>query len=91
MKHQVVNLIIPVYERHPVFGLGLFLSEEGDHVVKMWDVSNGLFRVDILRFGLRLLQCPKCLQLAIIEATMTTEISEPNLFDVYSVEFGQGS
>src|ERR1700749_4391683 len=91
MEHQIVDLVIAMDQCHAIFWLCRFLLEEGNHFVEMRDVADGNLRVHVLCLSLCLRQRPKCLQLAVVEPSVTTEVCKSNLFDVYSMEFGQSS
>lgn len=89
MEHDIVNLIVAMYERPSIFRLALLPREKGHHIVEMWYLPNGFFGVDVHS---RSLSIGKILEkgcLAIVEAGGLAKGGEVDRGRGNAVEFGK--
>lgn len=68
MKHQIVYLVVPVYESAPILWLRLRVSKERHHIVEVGYFAYRLFGLDIHDLCLGRRYGPECLDLSIVEA-----------------------
>src|SRR5262249_40177035 len=91
VEDQVVDLVVAVHECATVFGLGFWIAEKGDHLVKVWDVADWYARVFVFCLGLCRFKSGKGLQLTVVEARGFAELAEANVGRLYTVEFCESS
>ena len=89
VEDYVVNFVVAVHERRPVLRLRLWLLEEADHLVVVWNLSDWLASVFVLCLRLTLRYGRKSLDLSVIEATLTTKLFQANTLGLDAVELGQ--
>lgn len=90
MEHDVVDLVVAVHKRRAVFGLRVGIREEGDHVVLVRDLADGLAGVFVFGCGLREGDCVEGGDLAVVEARGLAVGGEVDRGGLDAVEFGEG-
>lgn len=91
MKDQVINLVVAMNRISSVFGLESLVSEVCQHLIAVWYLANGLLCIYILNFSLCFTDDGERLDLTIIETAGSSEILQPNILGVDSVQFSQCS
>lgn len=68
MEYYVVDFVVAMDEGCAVFGLRGLVGEEGDHVVLVGDLADGLAGLFVFCCGLGLRDCVEGGDLAVVEA-----------------------
>lgn len=68
MKDEIVDFVVPVDQRAPIFRLRCRVAEKGHHVVEVGDLADGDFGLDVDGLGLRFRDPAEGFQLPVVEA-----------------------
>ena len=80
MKHQVINLVIPMNRISSILGLVFLVAKEGQHVFDMGYLANWLLCIHILGLGLCFADYSEGLDLAIVEPRRFAVTFQANVF-----------
>ena len=68
MVHQIVDFKITVYYCSPISRSGFRVLKKSDHLVEVWDLADGLMRLNVDSFGLGVGDGGESLELPVVEA-----------------------
>jgi len=68
VKYEIVDFVVPVYQRPSIFRLRCRVAEEGDHIVEVGDLAHGDFGLDVDGLGLRFGDPAEGFELPVVEA-----------------------
>ena len=91
MKHQIINLVIPMHKRAPVLWLRLRILEERHHLVEVRDLADGNLGLDVDGLRLRQRDGAERRELPVVEAGGLAEGGEVDRGGGDAVELGEGA
>lgn len=91
MVDEVVNLVVAVNERATILRLCIWISQEGNNVLEMWDIAHKVFVFHVDCLGLRARYGAESLQLSVVEARVLPKTREVHRVGVDPVHFANRS
>ena len=91
MVDEIVNLVIAMDQCPSIGRLRLWVPEECNHLVKVRDFADRVFRLDVDGFCLPRRYCAEGLDLPIVKSRGPSEVLETNGIGIYTVKLGKST